>query len=275
MKTATESRTAPIDVEARPAQPLATVPPASNGSMAQQFAGKPNLASALVAATRACKPVPHDARNEHHKYDYTSSEAIIEEARAALAANGLCLIPVEQTVNGHEREGADRYELVQQRLLLHVSGESIVCRSAWPITPGAGRPLDKATAAADTLSLSYFLRDLLQMARVNPADEVSARDDSRHKPAPPAPAQPKKPAAAKPLPKNGAELANRIAAKDGELSAAGRIMANDLMDAVFDWGTQNDQSVNVEDWAPACYPALMEFVKRFCADHPASVKTPA
>ncbi len=87
----------------------------------------------------------------------------------------------------------------------------------------------------------------------------------------------KKPAAAKPapLPANGTELASRIAAKDGELSAAGRIKANDLMDAVFDWGTQNDQSVNVEDWKPDCFPALMEFVKRFCADHPAPAKTPA
>ncbi len=85
----------------------------------------------------------------------------------------------------------------------------------------------------------------------------------------------KKPAAAKPLPANGSELANRIAAKDRELTAAGRIDANALMDAIFDWGGQNGQSVNVEDWPPSCYPDIMAFVKKFCADHPAPAKTPA
>lgn len=149
----------------------------SNGA-ASNLAGKPRLATALVGAIRACSAVAHDAVNQHHKYRYTSAEAILREARVAMAANGLALIPLDQTVNGHEREGPDRYELVQQRLLVHESGESVVCRSAWPIMPDRGRPLDKATAAADTLSLAYFLRDLLQMPRVDPADDVAGRDDT-------------------------------------------------------------------------------------------------
>src|SRR5262245_58993641 len=108
----------------------------------------PNLAAALVKAIAACKPVAHDAENTFHKYAYTSSEAIIGEARSALAGEGLAVIPLEQAICA--RDGGS-HELVSRRLLVHTSGESVVCSSAWPIVPDRGRPLDKATAAADTV----------------------------------------------------------------------------------------------------------------------------
>ncbi len=80
-----------------------------------------------------------------------------------------------------------------------------------------------------------------------------------------------------PLPANGSELANRIAAKDDELAKAGRIEPGALMGAVNDWGDQQTPKlpINVESWQPAVYPALMAFVVQFCKDHPAPVKTPA
>lgn len=140
--------------------------------------GIARLAAALGKAQAACKPVSHDAHNTHQNYAYTSSEAIIAEGKQALASAGLSLLPVRQSLNGWERHGEDRFELERHFLLLHSSGETLPLCVHWPVCPGKGRPLDKATAAAATLSLSYLLRDLLLMPRVDPADEVNARDDT-------------------------------------------------------------------------------------------------
>lgn len=219
-----------------PSQPRPVVPPVETAPLAVPqnggpLASRPKLASALVQAVLDCQAVPHDARNQHHGYDYTSAEAILEAGRGALAKNGLCLVPVEQTVNGHEREGPDRFELVQTRLLLHVSGECVTCRSAWPIMPGPGRPLDKATAAADTLSLAYFLRDLLQMPRVEPGADVAARND-----APPAPARkeaPRRP----PADNSPQKLLADLNAREPQLLADGVITAEgQLLAQVYEYG---------------------------------------
>ncbi len=206
------------------AQTRALTPPQS---WQTQLAGKRELATALVAAIRACESVPHDDEVSFGKvhYKYTSSEAIFRESRKALAANGLAVIPIEQSVNGSERTGPDRFELISKRLLMHSSGESILCTSAWPIIPESGRPLDKATAAADTLSLAYFLRDLLQLPRVDPADEVARRNDTTRQQQP----APKKEKTAKPPPANGVELRDRVEARDANLAAKGRIREGDLI----------------------------------------------
>jgi hypothetical protein len=55
------------------------------------------------------------------------------------------------------------------------------------VVPERGRPLDKAFAVALTTSLSYLLRDLLQMPRGDEAD-MNARNDlpqEQHRPAKP------------------------------------------------------------------------------------------
>ena len=162
------------------------------------LAPRGQLAAALIEARRQCRAVEKDSTNTFHKYKYASSEAIIEEAKAALDSSGIAVIPVELSVNGHTKEGEDRFELSRKFLLEHVSGEQRLCACNWPICPEKGRPLDKATAIADTLSLAYFLRDLLMMPRVDPSDDLAGRNDT---------GKPEKPAAngaaraAKPEPK--------------------------------------------------------------------------
>jgi hypothetical protein len=161
---------------------IPTTKPSGNGSqpsaaLAVLSQPRPGLAKALAKAVLACAPVEKAAENSYHKYKYASSEAIIDEGRKALASAGLVLLPVEASLVGSERDGPDRFELVRTLLLLHESGESLPLRVVWPVVPDKGRPLDKATAAADTLSLAYLLRDLLLMPRVDEADEVAARDD--------------------------------------------------------------------------------------------------
>jgi hypothetical protein len=157
------------------------------------------LSQALVAAQQSCPDIEKDAYNAFHRYHYASAEAIIAAAKKALAAAGLALLSVEQTLNGFEKEGENRYELHRRFALLHSSGECVGITSVWPVTPEKGRPLDKACAIAATLSLSYTLRDLLLLARVDAEDDLAARQD-RPQPA----ATPQQAVTPKPPPQGGA-----------------------------------------------------------------------
>jgi hypothetical protein len=146
----------------------------------------PNLAKALAAAQQKCRAASKDAKNNFHGYRYASAEAIIGEAKAALADTGLALVPIEQQVE----EAGGRYQLHRRFLLTHESGECLPLSVSWPVIPDKGRPLDKAAGAAATSSLSYLLRDLLLMPRVDGEDDVAARED-KPKAAAPAPDGPR------------------------------------------------------------------------------------
>lgn len=149
------------------------------------------LAAALAAAQKQAKSVQHDGHNTAHGYKYASAEAIIEESRDALSAHGLALLrvasvlhrptePIEHVATNRRGESqAFHIPVVYQRtdLLLHESGESLTLETEWPIIPEAGRPFDKATAAADTASLGYLLRDLLLLPRVEKGTGLD--DDDR------------------------------------------------------------------------------------------------
>lgn len=143
------------------------------------------LAVALVAAQRQARAVEKGGKfaGGSVKYNYASTESIIEEARDALSSNGLSVFPAMSKVAYME----GRPVLLSQYELLHSSGESRRVEYDTPIVEGAGRPLDKATATARTYALGYFLRDLLLLPRVEAGTDVSARDDSGHVPGPRAP----------------------------------------------------------------------------------------
>lgn len=141
------------------------------------------LAAALSKAQARCKAVAHDAKNDFHKYRYTSAEAVIAEGKEALAAEGLALLPTGQSVRVEGDAAAQRFELVRRFALLHASGEERPIEWAWPVVPDRGRPLDKAVAGAATTSLAYLLRDLLLMPRVDEADDLAGREE-REQPAP-------------------------------------------------------------------------------------------
>lgn len=157
---------------------VAPIPPAREvaPSPAPRQPVPANLAGALALAQQKCGAVKKDARNTHHGYSYASAEAVIAEAKRALADTGLALVPSEQSLERLEGGG---YELVRKFLLLHVSGESLVLGCAWPVIEERGRPVDKATAISATASLSYMLRDLLLMPRVKAEEDMAGRADAK------------------------------------------------------------------------------------------------
>lgn len=227
--------------------------------MAALLAARPELGKGLAKAIAAAHAVEKDAHNAHHKYDYASSDGIIEAARLPLAEAGLSLIPIEASLNGSEREGPDRFELVRTFLLLHSSGEALPLRVTWPVVPGAGRPLDKATGAADTLSLAYLLRDLLLMPRVDKAIEVNARDDR------PPQAQKSK----KNQSMDGAEFARRIQGKENGLVRDGRCQPGELIAHLHKQGQLLGEPAELVRWSDAGIKSARDWVRSFDAMHPA------
>lgn len=147
--------------------------------------GKAKLIAAIVAAQAQIKPVPKDKVNDFAKYRYAPAEDIMEEARAALVANGLCLLVRElQSVlcdlpyPDGKRPGS---VVTLYFILAHVSGETLDVTMRIPAPVEKGRPADKAEAAAQTFGLGYTLRNLLLIPR-STESERSHQVDSRSEP---------------------------------------------------------------------------------------------
>lgn len=136
------------------------------------------LYAALAKASGDARGVEKDSKNSFHKYSYASAESIIREAKDCLSRHGLALFPSRSDV---EQRGE---QLVFRRTwtLAHEGGGTLTLEQVpWPIVPDKGRPIDKAVAGADTASLGYFLRDLLQIPRVDEGDDMDhdSRDRGR------------------------------------------------------------------------------------------------
>lgn len=136
------------------------------------------IAAALVAAQRAGRAVALDGQNKHQQYKYATAEAIIEEGRAALNSVGLAVMATAWSTA--EQSGFPH--VVVEYLVVHDSGESVACRCSTPIEVGKGRPPDKASLAALTGNLAYFLRALLLLPRDDNAAAIDQRDDRGYDP---------------------------------------------------------------------------------------------
>lgn len=156
------------------------------------------LSSALVKAQMESRGVTKDKANDFHRYRYASTEALILEAQGSLHAHGLALHPVGSEIvavagsigviippEKNQTATSDLLTLLILRRrwrLTHSSGESMEWGQDWPIIPERGRPFDKATAAADTASLGYTLRDLLLLARVEKGTDLDDNDRDERPP---------------------------------------------------------------------------------------------
>lgn len=260
MNTTTTTATPTIDVEPSPAQPLVprpngTLPPVAMSPSAAtrdtlaQLQRLPGLLKGLLRAMSAVRPVPEQGENSYHKYKYAEADAIIKEARHAMTEGGIGLIPLELTIDGTDREGQDRFEVHRTFLLGHAeSGECLPIKMVWPICVDRGRPLDKAAAAADTLSLAYYLRDLLVMDRVKQEDDVSARAD-----------RPQQHGKSTKAPADGAKTLRRIVATEAALIEDGKAVGlvlcaeNELVSEVRLKLEQAGHKAHEGTWSPeAC-----------------------
>ena len=138
-----------------------------------------SLAGLLLKAQQAIQSVGKDATNAHHKYAYTSAEAMLGACRLALHSAGLVFART-----GWQVELRDGVPFVCSTYLLaspSVSEPLAIGPIPWPVIEDKGRPFDKALAGALTTSQSYVLRDLLLIPREDEA-EVDRRDDRAHDP---------------------------------------------------------------------------------------------
>lgn len=133
------------------------------------------LSAALLEAQRAVAGIGKDAHNDFGRYDYVSAEAMIAGARQALHQAGLTFY-ASATQIVCEGQAVQ----VTYRLSHPGSGQEITYQRDWPISRDLGRgkskPEDKAIAGALTACLSYTLRGLLLIPRVDPSEEMDAGD---------------------------------------------------------------------------------------------------
>ncbi len=150
------------------------------------------LYAAIVKAQASAKQIEKDATNQFHRYNYVSAEAMIGEAKEILAACDLAIIPVHSSIDDAPSLDASDTEADYRKnaraaatiraswLVVHVGGASHLISCDWPVAPEKGRPIDKAVAAARTASLSYLLRDFLQIPRVEEGTGLDDHARDRH-----------------------------------------------------------------------------------------------
>jgi hypothetical protein len=147
------------------------------------------LYAALSRAVAKAQAVGKDSTNTFSHYKYASAEALIEESRGCLSAEGLTVIPkawrvmpLASAVPTGSKAGMYFADVVVTYLVAHKDGGVLECEASTPACTDNGRPQDKAVATALTYSLGYFLRSLLLLPRVDAEHDVDQRDDRRGNP---------------------------------------------------------------------------------------------
>jgi len=145
----------------------------------------PELAAAIVRAQREARAVEKTAKHEHHRYWYVSADTMIAEGREALCIAGLALmtcgwrfVAMESPAVGEDVAG----RVVVDYRLVHESGAMVEWTSSSFVIPGKGRPQDKAEMGAITENLSYTIRGLLMLPRVDEGASVETRRDADFEP---------------------------------------------------------------------------------------------
>jgi hypothetical protein len=140
-----------------------------------------SIADRLAAARLSMNALAHDARNQHHKYGYTSSEKIIGAATASLAEQGLSVVPISSNVESM----GNGCKVSQVWHLIGEGDEPIAMERQHYCEAGKGRPLDKEISGASTVNLAYLLRDLCGIERSKGNGEETRpdeRDDRSYQP---------------------------------------------------------------------------------------------
>ncbi len=141
----------------------------------------------LLEAQKALQGVGKGSNNSFHNYNYTSAEEMLTACREALHTAGLTCFRKGWKIVSDEHDPTLKMIECEMRISEATSAaggsaEGILdSQFHYPICPGNGRPLDKAVSAALTTGLSYWLRDLLLLPRIDGL-EVDTRDDQNWNP---------------------------------------------------------------------------------------------
>ena len=140
---------------------------------------------ALSVAVASVHDVEKDGWNDFHKYAYTTAEAMLDAGRTALSRAGLALLPTAMSIRapGTDEDFADPKKtgarlrcsprLVRHFVLVHKAGGLIpIGPVEWPVVHEKGKDEQKSMGQALTMSLSYAIRDVLQIPRVAPDDNM-------------------------------------------------------------------------------------------------------
>lgn len=159
------------------------------GPAAASVEAIPRLWAALCVARERVRAVEKAAKNEFHRYQYASAEAIIAEASEAMDGTGLAVFLVgmdttwEDAVKNSEGKVILRGKGIFTFRVAHAGGGYFDVVRHGTLIAEKGRPEDKAEYGAETESLAYFLRDLLLIPRVMPGQgDVAGRDDREREP---------------------------------------------------------------------------------------------
>lgn len=138
----------------------------------------PTLAKALVSAQASVKRARLDGFVQHEERTYATCDELVETGKAALAENGLALLPLGlDLVHAQVPNGSIRVDMVRVFMLTHENGDHVVLPFKMPVHFNGNGP-DKAVAAASSYQLGYVYRDILGIPRRMWEPEVDQRRDA-------------------------------------------------------------------------------------------------
>ncbi len=150
----------------------------------------PDMWKALSVAQGQCRTVGKDGKNRNGNYNYASADAIVRASREPLARNGLSVIESFAALAPPEKQPEFGRQYIAARVVLtaiigHESGGYITATLEMDAIGSAGRPPDKAIAAARTYAKGFLLLGLLNMDRdEEEAESVDSRSDEPVRQAP-------------------------------------------------------------------------------------------
>lgn len=136
------------------------------------------IAAAIAKATGEIGYIQKTGKNAHHRYTYASDEDLTRAIAPVLAANGLALAPVVESIE-RDQDG-NRVTVMVRWIVSHESGQRLECVTA---SEGVDRQ-DKAVAKALTGARKYLLRLLFSVATGDDAERDDSPAPERKAPAP-------------------------------------------------------------------------------------------
>lgn len=153
------------------------------------------LFAALAKAQQQARTVGKDGNNAQGRYKYSTAEAMVRGARAAMADTGLAILSTWTQEPADVPQDIDIGKqfvcatVVEHFVLTHADGGYIQGRAELDAIASRGRSPEKAVAAAATYMHGFVLRHLLNLDRAEEGEHaVDRRNDGdfvpRGRPAP-------------------------------------------------------------------------------------------